>query len=298
MPVSYSRFSRLVAAILPLALAALPAGAHNGADAVFMSPELPAAGVPQVAAAGTVEELIVDNRVSNTTTRYVGLRLDDGRSVALVGAGLDALAKGTRVEAIGRTAANTLYVTEVRVVAAPPVAKASVAGSRTSSAQGTLTVFHSDFFAQEHGKYGLVVQGNNGVATPLNMAVVPDTLRAGMSVIAGGTVAADGFALDVSTITVLANAPANFNATASAPITNNVLVMPIKFSDSPVADPFTPAQIDQVMRTNSDSVAAYYNEVSYGQQLLNITVACSTTVPAGCASNTSVGGWLLSGSST
>ncbi|HXX86593.1 MAG TPA: Ig-like domain repeat protein, partial [Casimicrobiaceae bacterium] len=47
-----------------------------------------------------------------------------------------------------------------------------------------------------------------------------------------------------------------------------------------------------------DSVAAYYNEVSYGQQLLNITVACSTTVPAGCASNTSVGGWLLSGSST
>src|SRR5438132_626824 len=74
--------------------------------------------------------------------------------------------------------------------------------------------------------------------------------------------------------------------------------MPIKFTDSPVGDPFTPAQVDQVMRTNAGSVANYYSEVSYGKQQLNITVACATTAPAGCAAHTSTGGWLLASAAT
>jgi hypothetical protein len=46
---------------------------------------------------------------------------------------------------------------------------------------------------------------------------------------------------------------------------------------------------------SANGVAAYYNEVSYGQQQLNITVACATApVPAGCASRTAPGGWLQS----
>ena len=45
------------------------------------------------------------------------------------------------------------------------------------------------------------------------------------------------------------------------------------------------------MRTNANSVAAYYNEVSYGQQQLNITVACATApVASGCAAHTAAGG--------
>src|ERR1700694_5214743 len=75
--------------------------------------------------------------------------------------------------------------------------------------------------------------------------------------------------------------------------------MPIRFADSPASDPFTPSQVDQVMRTNAGSVAAYYNEVSYGQQQLNITVACATApLPPGCATHTAAGGWLLSSSAT
>jgi hypothetical protein len=66
-----------------------------------------------------------------------------------------------------------------------------------------------------------------------------------------------------------------------------------------VSDPFTPAQVDQVMRTNADSVAAYYNEVSYGQQQLNVTVACATAPsPSGCGAHTAAGGWLLTNSAT
>src|ERR1019366_10044681 len=46
-------------------------------------------------------------------------------------------------------------------------------------------------------------------------------------------------------------------------------------------------------------VGPYYQEVSYGQQLLNISVACtSTPVPAGCSGKTDANGWLQSASPT
>jgi hypothetical protein len=71
------------------------------------------------------------------------------------------------------------------------------------------------------------------------------------------------------------------------PITNSVLVIPIRFSDSP-GDSFNGAAINTEFQTR---VAPYYQEVSYGQQLLNITVG-TTTVFAGCAGRTDANGWL------
>ena len=142
---------------------------------------------------------------------------------------------------------------------------------------------------------------HNGAAqmTPLNLAVVPDTLRVGMTVSATGTTAADGVALDANQVTILGLPAEQASVLAGVTTTNNVLVMPIKFADSPASDPFTPAAVDQVMRTNANSTAAYYNEVSYGQQELNITVACATPpVAANCAANTTADGWLLSSSAS
>ncbi|MEP6609799.1 MAG: Ig-like domain repeat protein, partial [Burkholderiaceae bacterium] len=59
-----------------------------------------------------------------------------------------------------------------------------------------------------------------------------------------------------------------------------------KFADSP-ADAFTPAAVQQVMVSNSNSVANYYSEVSFGQQLLNVTVTSAwlqagVATPASC----------------
>src|SRR5262249_33640155 len=158
--------------VLVLALPALPAAAHNGADAVFDSPQPPSQAVPAVAVTGTVDELIVANTLTGATTRYVALRLDQGRTLALQGAGVDSLPKGAQVEAIGRNVGSTLFVTDVRVTG---VGSAQMAGA-ANSAQGTLTVFHADYFSEGRGEFGLVVQGINGRATPLNMAVMPDTL--------------------------------------------------------------------------------------------------------------------------
>src|SRR5208282_4644373 len=175
-------------------------------------------------------------------------------------------------------------------------AKAGVASPR--QVHGTLVVFHKDYFAEGRGEYGLGVHDGAAQMTPLNVAVIPDVLRPGMTVNASGTTAADGQSPDATQITILASAPAQAAVAAGVTTTNTVLVIPIKFADSAAGDPFTPAAIDQVMRTNAASTAAYYNEVSYGQQALNITVACKTTQPSGCAANTEVGGWLLSSSAT
>src|SRR2546421_10261189 len=86
------------------------------------------------------------------------------------------------------------------------------------------------------------------------------------------------------------------NDVAAAPVTNTVLVIPIRFSDTPASDPFDAAAINTEFQTH---VAPYYQEVSYGQQLLNVSVACTTTpVPAGCSGQTDANGWLQSTSPT
>ena len=82
----------------------------------------------------------------------------------------------------------------------------------------------------------------------------------GVTVSATGTMAADGITLNATQITILAP------ACGVASTTNQVLVMPIKSrpSSSGWRPVYTKAQVDQVMRTNANSTAAYYNEVSYG----------------------------------
>ena len=287
---------RAIGATMLLALAAFPLHAHQGDPP---SASLPVQAAGNVTATGIVAELIVINQVSASALRYLALRIDEGQTVALTGAGLEALSGGTRVTVTGGLTGATLAVTSLSILpAAQVVAGTDIVAKSQRQVQGTLVVFHKDYFAQGRGEYGLGVHDGATQMTPLNMAVIPDALRPGMTVSVSGATAADGVSLDVSQITIL-GLPVPANDVAETTTTNKVLVMPIKFTDSPAGDPFTPSQVDQVMRTNAGSVAAYYNEVSYGQQLLNIAVACATApLPTGCAAHTAAGGWLLSNSAT
>ncbi|HEV2976206.1 MAG TPA: hypothetical protein VG425_01315, partial [Casimicrobiaceae bacterium] len=290
------RPQRLLAAVLFAVLAASAARAH---DAQAPSP---LANLPQAATAvitGSVDELVIDDRVNGTLVHLHALRQDDGSVVALSGTGAETLQKGARVEVTGTLRGAALEVTAYSVLAAASmVDKAGRSAPVETQVPGTLVVWHKDYFAEGQGEYGFGVYSDAAQVTPLNLAAVsPGVLRPGMTVSASGTTAADGVTLDTDQITILAMPPAQAQPLGLT-TTNNVLVLPIKFSDSPATDPFTPAQIDQVMRTNTLSTAAYYNEVSYGQQALNVTVACQTTKPAGCATHTSSGGWLLTSSAT
>jgi hypothetical protein len=273
-------------------LPAFMAAAHNVAEDSAIPgsvPSAPTADALPVVASGVVIDLFVEDRVSNKTKRYVALRLADGTNIALVGPGLESLPAGAWAEATGRNAGDTLFVTEAHLVSqaqTPPVQAKQAASQR--QVEGTATIVHVDDFAHGKGRYDLAVIGDDGQATPLKVAVIPDSVRRGMRVIASGSTAADGFSLDTSTITIVAPAAPTFDLVAAAPTTNNVLVLPVRFTDT-ASEPFTPTQINTEFQTK---VAPYYQEVSYGQQLLNITVACFPTTTGNCAANTSPGGWL------
>ena len=287
MPVARRSHLFGVFATVLLALGAFSVRAHQ-VDPAIASPAAQAGSA--LTGTGTVAELIVVDQVAGVTQRYLGLQLDNGQSVVLTGAGVEQLAGGARIEVTGYLGGNTLQVTGFNVLAAAHVAEKNAApASSTQQVQGTLVIFHKDYFAEGRGEYHFGVHAvHNGATqmTPLNVAVMPERLHPGMTVMATGTTAADGASLDATQVTVLAEAPAQ-NQPLGVTTTNQVLVLPIKFADSPAGDPFTTAQIDQVMRTNANSTAAYYNEVSYGAQQLNITVAHSSS-----------GGWLVSSSNT
>jgi hypothetical protein len=252
-------------------LAALPVQAHNGADSFPASPQAPTAYAPTETTTGTVTDLLVDNRVSGLIARYVALQLDDGRKLALQGSGVDLLAKGARVHATGQRSGDTLFVTGYHVVAGPGATASVTKALATAQAQGTLGLVHADNFDQGRSTYNLVVRDGDGRATPLLMAVIPDTLQLGMQVVATGTPASDGVSLDVSSITVLASPAPQPNDPMAAPITNKVLVVLVQFPGARTPA-FTQAQVDQTTRTDGASFANYYQGASYGQQLLNVTV--------------------------
>jgi len=63
---------------LLLVLLTAPVAAHPGTDAALARPAAPAADAPLVAVTGTVAELIVEDRLSNRTLRYLALRTDQG----------------------------------------------------------------------------------------------------------------------------------------------------------------------------------------------------------------------------
>jgi len=137
----------LIAAFLAL-LAASPADAHDGADTVLARPAALVADAPLVAVSGTVIDLVVEDRVSNKTLRYVALRLDDGQSIALVGSGLENLPTGARAEAIGRSAGDTLFVTDTHPLPDSRAPSAQVKQAPTTTqVEGTLTIVHADDFA-------------------------------------------------------------------------------------------------------------------------------------------------------
>jgi hypothetical protein len=282
----------LFGAILLVALANVPAFAHQ---AEFTQPN--AINSALVTATGTVAELTVRNQLTGVTLRYFGLKVDQGGSYALTGTGLDTLNDGSRINVTGTLAGNIFNVTLVSGVApADSAARATLQAKTKKSVSGTLAVYHKDFFQQGRGEYGLAVRDASNKHTQLNVAAIPDSLEIGMLITADGTLAADGSSVDTTSIIILAPPAAMASDVAAAPVTNTVLVIPIRFSDTPASDPFNAAAINSEFQTH---VGPYYQEVSYGQQSLNISVACTTIpVPAGCSGKTDANGWLQSTSPT
>jgi len=220
---------------------------------------------------GTIEDLVVDNRVAGTTRRYHRLLRDDGAIAPLTGPESESLEDGAAVVLRGRQNGDAFAVEQVQQ-ASPPAQGRVARSAALVQVEGTLAIAHADDFANGRSQYHYHVRDDAGGTTTLAVQSLPAELRGGSRVQVFGRRGADGVSLDPQTITVLA-APSGSGSgmVLKSGTINSVLVIMANFNNT-AAPSYTAAQAQQVMVSNSDSVANYYNEVSYGGQLLNVTV--------------------------
>jgi hypothetical protein len=278
----------LIASVAP------PARAHHAEKHGVSSPSAPAADAPVEAQVGTVEVVVIEDRVVDMTIRYVALKLADGTSFALKGAAVETLTSGAWIEATGQRNGNTLFVTQVRVAATPPGApRANAQASQTLQAVGTLRLAHSDYFDTGRSDFMFHVETDDGTMVPLKFAALPDALQAGMRVIVTGKMDVDGVSVLPDSIAILALAPSRTDAISPAAVINNVLVILMQYADQPT-QPFTQAAAQMVYGggAGSGSVAEYYKEVSAGLLTLNVTVTpwmqSAVNKPATCDNTGSI----------
>ncbi|HEY3179971.1 MAG TPA: Ig-like domain repeat protein, partial [Casimicrobiaceae bacterium] len=227
-------------------------------------------GAPLEQFNGVVDEIVIDDRIAHATYRYRELHLDDGTLVALQGAAADTLQPGSRVELTGRSRGRQLEVDAARTLIQPQSTTANAA----VEVDGTLSIAHSDDFAAGRGGFIYEIREDNGNHRRLDVATLPAPLRWGMRISVSGRTSADGSSLRPSRITILAPGPEEGGSKRGAvptKVANTVLVVLANFNNTATPS-FTSTQAQQAMSSNSDSVANYYGEVSFGQQTLSVTV--------------------------
>jgi hypothetical protein len=288
---AFAAVRRAVVCALFIASSLAPtlAHAHRGDDHGLAVAATPPAAAPRETHVGAVVEVVMDDRVAGLTYRDLGLRMSDGTVLSLRGNGIDALRAGMQIEAAGARDRKVLFIDTWQEQAGTTAPARETREKSSSSARGKLRILHSDNFDEGTSAYSYEVEQDAGSAVPVKFATVADSLRPGMDVAVEGTLAADGVTLEASRVTIFALAPpaTEDKVATKAVTTNKVLVILIRFTDSP-ASPFTQAQVQTSYGggAGSGSVAEYYKEGSYGQQLLNVTVtpwlSSSSATPANC----------------
>jgi predicted Zn-dependent protease len=228
--------------------------------------------------AGNVSALVIEDRRTGEARSYYELERADGSIVPLTGPAAATLQDGARVMASGTHNGDQFAVQSIQQLSPPSPSLMAAKAANATQVEGTLAIAHADDFATGKSKYFYHLHDDAGAITDLSVASLPAELRGGMRVIVSGQRSADGSSLRPQRITIL-SAPGPGSSTAQdlvakAVTTNTVLVILANFNNT-AAPAFTSAQAQQVMSSNSNSVANYYSEVSYGQQALNVTVTSS-----------------------
>jgi len=293
-------FPRFLAVAFFAALAtAFPASAHHAEDEhAAAAAAANAVGAAEVTLTGTVEELVVVDRVNDETKRYPILRMGDGKRVALRGDAVQTIQAGAQVGVAGSQTGTMFTVNSVTSIKAGT--KAAPVG--TTQVAGKLMVAHADNFETGTSQFFYNVFDAQGGRIDVAMPFLPGSLATGMQVVVEGTSTA-GSAIIVPDRITIQSIPAA-DVLALGPVTTNYLVIPIKFPTNAVAnpsppfwnynaDPFTPAALNTAVfgTLPTKSAAEYYKEASYGQQLLSGTTAnngsggfllANVPVPAAC----------------
>ena len=274
-----------IAAIASFALLANAALAHGPAEQPLRNhTEREAAPGAVETVIGTVNELIVDDPTRGTSHRHVELELDDGRLMPLEGQAADRLVSSARVEVSGRHRGKPLEIDSARTLSIIP----APANKNMAEVDGTLAILHADDFLDGTSSFIYQVHLASGKPNRLRLGSLPASLEPGMKVRVHGRVEADGESMTPERITILAPPAQTSSASTKAATANSVLVIMANFNNTP-APAYTASLAQQVMVSNADSVANFFRETSYGQQLMNVTVtpgwvAMNLATPTNCAS--------------
>jgi M6 family metalloprotease-like protein len=219
---------------------------------------------------GSVHALVVDDPAHGTSHRYVDLELDDGTLVPLRGDGTPALEAGARASVTGHRNGKWLDVVTAQTAgsASRNVPKAN------AEVEGSFAILHADDFAHGHSVFIYQVRQASGKVNRLRLAMPPSELEPGTRVRVVGSAEADGESITPDRITILSRAASSSKAEgaiAKAAVANRVLVIMANFNNT-AAPAYRAAQAQQVMTSNADSVANFFREASFGQQVMNVTV--------------------------
>ena len=279
---------RIVSFALLSLLAFWPAPAHSVADPLDAAVAAPDASAPVETLSGVLHRLAIDDRVAGMVVTMFSIEQDDGTAAILKGADLDGIEDRARIEVTGRRNGRSFFVGALRLLA-PPSPDPEQKAATLIEAQGKLALLHVDYFTDGRSEFIFELHDAAGRRTELAFHVFPEALQPGMQVVVTGRVGTDRPALQPETVTILALPTQTSLQTdlAKATTTNNVLVILMTFTDSP-AVPFSKSEVQGVFSggPGSGSVAEFFKEASFGQQLINATVtdwlSTNAATPTGC----------------
>ena len=280
-------FARQLWVIAACACLALPPAAAHHVGKIEPARQVARPSDPAIAVTGRVGELRISNRHDGTVHRIRILTGADGRRYLLAGGVETALTIGESYALTGRSDGNVVFVEHANLTASA-AASADATGRATMSLEGILRLGHADNFDGSPSEFFFAIVGED-TQYRLALAVLIDGLENGMPATVRGNVGSDGeFVADE--IIILGPGQARGDLAARPLGTTSYIVLPVKFptnASAPFtynADPFTVASLASSVfgAAPTKSVAEYYKEASYGQQLLGGTVADNGS-----------GGWLL-----
>lgn len=276
MPPSLATVQRTLCRLAGIAtLAALPAFAHEGA-----AHDTAAAASTPVEMTGRVDVITVRDRATGATRHFPVLALPDGRHVRLENAAT--AAAGSLLTVTGILQRQTLTAQALRSPAPGAAGAIKPKSAGRGEANGTLRMFHVDY-PDGHSDYGFSLVPDEGRSNIVDLGTtlpIANGARAKIS----GPIDADGY-IEADTIEVDAPVagPTMSALTTATPaaVTTGYTVVPLQFPNNAVA-PFTyggtPSTIATIQANvfgaaPAKSVAEFYKEVSFGNQLLSGIVA-------------------------
>jgi hypothetical protein len=223
-----------------------------------------------VSLAGRLSILDVVVPMAPGSERIYAMAAADG-TVTRIEPGVQGLAwtDGMALAVSGHVGHSALIVdqfsTSVPASSLPP---SVAAGSLPLTVEGRLKLRHADYFDAGSSQFLWAIESDDGQRTELSFAIVPKVLQVGMMVQVTGHMASAGLVPESLMVQAL---PPTRRPAGQAAQTDNVLVILIRFSDSPAGNPFTQAQVQTTMDA-ANGVAAYWKEASFGQEVMVPTV--------------------------